>query len=106
MQAPEASYEARAKMGISSQVLKPAYFNSLRTEQQFGYIVYANVSVMQRLGGMVFIVQSPTKTPQQIEAATREFFRQSLSMVQNMTADEYKQHQQALIAALSSHHKI
>lgn len=101
MQAPEASYEARAKMGISSQVLKPAYFNSLRTEQQFGYIVYANVSVMQRLGGMVFIVQSPTKTPQQIEAATREFFRQSLSMVQNMTADEYKQHQQALIAALS-----
>ena len=88
-------------MGISSQVLKPAYFNSLRTEQQFGYIVYANVSVMQRLGGMVFIVQSPTKTPQQIEAATREFFRQSLSVVQNMTLEEYSQHQQALVAALS-----
>jgi secreted Zn-dependent insulinase-like peptidase len=101
MQAPEAGYEARAKMGISAQVLKPAYFNSLRTEQQFGYIVYANVSVMQRLGGMVFIVQSPTKTPQQIEVATRKFFRQSLSVVQNMTQQEYSQHQQALIAALS-----
>jgi secreted Zn-dependent insulinase-like peptidase len=101
MQAPEADYDARAKMGISSQVLKPAYFNSLRTEQQFGYIVYANVSVMQRLGGMVFIVQSPTKTPVQIEAATREFFSQSLQVVQNMTLEEYSQHQQALIAALS-----
>ena len=101
MQAPEAGYAARAKMGISSQVLKPAYFNSLRTEQQFGYIVYANVSVMQRLGGMVFIVQSPTKIPLEIEAATRIFFKQSLQVVQDMTLDQYSQHQQALIAALS-----
>jgi secreted Zn-dependent insulinase-like peptidase len=101
MQAPTEGYAARAKMGITSQVLKPAYFNSLRTEQQFGYIVYANVSVMQRLGGMVFIVQSPTKTPAEIEAATREFFKQSLATVQDMTVAEYSQHQQSLIAALS-----
>jgi secreted Zn-dependent insulinase-like peptidase len=101
MQAPEEGYAARAKMGITSQVLKPAYFNSLRTEQQFGYIVYANVSVMQRLGGMVFIVQSPTKTSAEIEAATRLFLEQSLQAVRNITAEEYSQHQQALIAALS-----
>lgn len=101
MQAPTEGYAARAKMGITSQVLKPAYFNSLRTEQQFGYIVYANVSVMQRLGGMVFIVQSPTNSPAEIEAATREFFKQSLEVVQNMTVEEYSQHQQSLIAALS-----
>lgn len=101
MQAPEEGYAARAKMGVTSQVLKPAYFNSLRTEQQFGYIVYANVSVMQRLGGMVFIVQSPTKTPAEIDAATREFFKQSLQVVKNMTLEEYSLHQQALIAALS-----
>ncbi len=101
MQAPETGYAARAKMGITAQVLKPAYFNSLRTEQQFGYIVYANVSVMQRQGGMVFIVQSPTKTSAEIEAATRVFFEESLQAVRNITLEEYSQHQQALIAALS-----
>src|SRR5690606_14734644 len=48
-----------AHMKLLQQILQPAFFASLRTEKQLGYIVSVFPMPIRDLEGTVFVVQSP-----------------------------------------------
>ncbi|MEH6550398.1 MAG: insulinase family protein [Pseudomonadales bacterium] len=93
--------EQRVLMGLTAQIVKSAFFHSLRTEQQFGYIVFASPVILERTPGMVFVVQSPERSVAEITAAIELFIEEQHATLADMTEEEFARHRQALISALS-----
>jgi secreted Zn-dependent insulinase-like peptidase len=91
----------RVLMGLTAQIIKPGYFHQLRTEQQFGYIVYAAPAVLERTPGLMLVVQSPSRSLNDIYAASAEFMRESGDEFAAMTEQEFDQHRQTLIDLLT-----
>ena len=77
------------------------YFNSLRTEQQLGYIVQAAAKATDRTPGLLFIVQSPTADANAVEAATDKFLPMFKGVLDSMTDDQLAPLKRATIAQLS-----
>ncbi|KAN0023385.1 hypothetical protein ACTFIU_011555 [Dictyostelium citrinum] len=59
---------------VISSILGSAYFEELRTKQQFGYVVNCASDCTGNAISMRCIVQSHTKTPEEIFDATMDFF--------------------------------
>jgi insulysin len=100
LQASDDSLAQRAFMGLSAQILRNAYFNDLRTEQQLGYVVMATPTVLHRRGGLSFIVQSPVTGPGELFEITRRFLETYRNELATMPADEFEAHKQGLISQL------
>lgn len=73
LQADDQSIGSQATMAVATQILRAPYFQTLRTEQQLGYIVFATTLPIFDVPGMGFIVQSPTADVSRILKSTDEF---------------------------------
>jgi len=91
----------RVLMGLTAQVLRPGYFNDLRTEQQFGYVVYASPMVLERTPGLVLVVQSPGRSADDIVSASWHFLQNSGDAIMAMTPAQFDQHRATLIELLT-----
>ena len=90
----------RLKLHLLSQIMHQQYFNSLRTEQQLGYIVQASTKNSDRTPGIAFIVQSPTATATEVEAATDKFLPEFQQRLNAMTDEQLMPLKQATLAQL------
>lgn len=86
---------------LANHVLSPEYFHQLRTEQQLGYLVGTGYVPINTLPGMALYVQSPTADCEKLYEATVMFFRAFLSEAENLTADEFDNFKQGLLAQLN-----
>ena len=55
VQDPDDSFASRAKSGLAGQILRSAYFSSLRTDQQLGYVVNAGIRRLNTRSGNLFL---------------------------------------------------
>ena len=62
--------KSQAEWLLLSKSLEAGYFNSLRTEQQLGYVVFANYYPLLTVPGITFVVQSPVANVAHIHEAT------------------------------------
>jgi secreted Zn-dependent insulinase-like peptidase len=97
--------EQRALMGLTGQIIRTPYYNSLRTEQQLGYVVYATTTVLERMPGLSFIVQSPVADATTLVAASEKLMQQFDEIAQQMTEGEFAQHKLALASLINRPHK-
>ena len=95
------SFESRAKSALTAQILRQAYFASLRTEQQLGYVVSMGNRTIRNRGGLVFIIQSPVASPAALEAATVAFIREQLPLISSMDQAAFEQFKVGLISQLT-----
>ena len=91
----------RAHVGLLAQMLRPQFFNSLRTEQQLGYVVSVAPALIRDHPGIAFMVQSPVAGPAQLEAATALFLETQRTWIQEMPDHEIDEHKSGLIARLA-----
>ncbi len=80
----------RAALQVLSTVLEPQAYNELRTNQQLGYIVNAGMSEAEDTLGLVFMVQSGTYGPAELEARARAFFPKFLEQVQQLPEAQFE----------------
>ena len=99
------SFASRAKSGLAGQLLRSAYFSSLRTEQQLGYVVSAGPRRMEKRGGNIFLVQSPVASALAVEAATAEFMQQYIDAWPALSDAEFNQQKSGLINRLTESDK-
>ncbi len=71
------SVEDRAAMLVLEQCLSAPFYNSLRTEQQLGYVVSTMNYSMRKVPGVMFLVQSPAADAQQIHRAIVDFLKRA-----------------------------
>jgi secreted Zn-dependent insulinase-like peptidase len=100
VQDTDSSFEQRARSAFAVQLLRQAYFTSLRTEQQLGYVVAITNRTIRDRGGITFIVQSPVASPADLEAATRSFMDEQLVAIAQMPDDQFAQNKAGLISRL------
>ena len=82
LQAPSPSLTDTALCMVLEQMLAAPFFNSLRTEQQLGYIVGTGYVPHNQHPGMAFYIQSPQCSPKQLLDAMTEFLFQQLNEIE------------------------
>ena len=97
--------EQRVLMGLTGQIIQTPYYQSLRTEQQLGYVVYASTTVLERWPGLSFIVQSPVADAATLVSASEQLMQQFEQIAEQMTPAEFEQHKRALVSLINRPHK-
>lgn len=87
-------WQARAATALTAQLMQADFFQSLRTQQQLGYIVSAFYFPVRGVPGVTLLVQSPTTSAQWVADAMRDFLRQ---FPKQITEESYLRHKKALI---------
>ncbi|MEM8769890.1 MAG: insulinase family protein, partial [Pseudomonadota bacterium] len=105
VQDADASFEARARSALTSQILRQSFFSSLRTEQQLGYVVTMTNRTLRDRGALVFIIQSPVASPADLEAATLEFMQAELPKVAELDEATFEQFKAGLVSRLTERAK-
>ena len=100
LQGKDTSDTARAEMGLLGHILSTPYYNRLRTEQQLGYIVHAAAYPRNQVPGLIFIIQSPEATPEQMIDASEAFFRDFAQRLNDMPAQEFELYREGLMTKL------
>jgi secreted Zn-dependent insulinase-like peptidase len=101
LQDAERTLASRARTALAASILRQAYFTSLRTEQQLGYVVAATNQTLRDRGGLAFIVQSPVASSAELARLTHEFLAAQVDAVAAMPDDEFVRFREGLIARLT-----
>ena len=100
LQGDDNDFAAQALMALSGQILESPFYKQLRTEQQFGYVVWASYMPILTVPGIVFVVQSPAYSVADIDVAIEQFIAQFVGQVRRLTETEFEKHKRALIHQL------
>ncbi|MCZ2723360.1 insulinase family protein [Marinomonas sp. 15G1-11] len=79
--------ELKSKMyfAILNQLFATEFYSSLRTRQQFGYIVSTHNFVMQNIPSLAFTVQSPNRSNTEIVTAIERFITNQHSRIEELS---------------------
>ncbi|MBZ2168240.1 insulinase family protein [Marinobacter sp. F4216] len=100
MQGSDTSYEERARFRLLAQIISSPFYETIRTQQQLGYIVYATPFEMLETPALGFVVQSPTASNQQIDEAIREFSAAFEDRLNSLDDASLTREKQAVISKL------
>ena len=105
LQGADRSTRSRAEVALLAEILQTPFYSQLRTEQQLGYIVFANYMPVREVPGLVFVVQSPVADPQQLEQAYQHFLDQATQRLQRLSDADLERFRQSLISRINQKDK-
>ena len=105
IQDPDVSFASRAKSALMTHLLNNAFFSSLRTEQQLGYVVRMREGTPHYRGGIMFQVQSPVAPADVLEQRIIDFVDERVRVVSSYSKSDFKQHKASLINSLTQSDK-
>jgi insulysin len=105
IQGEDDSNRQRVLMALTGQIIRTPYYQSLRTEQQLGYVVHAAPTILERTPGLTFMVQSPVADAGALYQASLVFMREFGESLDAMSIEEFEQHRLALISLINRPHQ-
>ena len=97
VQGLDRTVEEMANFTLLASVIQTPFFSQLRTVQQLGYVVFANMIPVAQVPGLVFTVQSPDNLPDDLELAISEFLAEFESMVTSLPDEEFEAYRNGVI---------
>jgi len=97
---PDKTLYTIAKTMIASQLLSPIFFQEMRTERQYGYLVGVGFIPINRYPGIAFYIQSPHTESTTLINAIDEFIEESLAHLSEMPEEAWLHLQQGLAGQL------
>jgi secreted Zn-dependent insulinase-like peptidase len=85
---------------MTSHILSPLFFQKMRTEKQYGYLVGVGYVPINRYPGIAFYIQSPHCDAFSLANAMDEFIDNSTRMLEDIQAQEWQHLQQGLAGQL------
>ena len=85
---------------LTSHLLSPLFFQQMRTEKQYGYLVGVGYIPINRYPGLAMYIQSPHTPAQVLTKAMDEFIEQTSAQLSEMPALAWQQLQQGLASQL------
>jgi len=92
-----------AKSMIVSQILSPLFFQQMRTERQFGYLVGVGFVPINRYPGIAFYIQSPNITAPDLIDAMTEFINECRQALDDISEQDWHYLQHGLAGQLQEH---
>lgn len=100
LQGQNRSFRQRAGIALLGQLLKSAFFNQLRTEQQLGYVVSAHSFPLLEVPSLLFLIQSPHTDPAALAVLVEGFLDGQARVLETMEPAEFEGHKAALAARI------
>jgi len=101
LQGPDDSLKTRAGVALLSEILSTPFYSQLRTEKQYGYIVFANFMPVRERAGMALVVQSPNTDPFTLASEYSAFLEQMAEQIATMEAPVLERYKQSLLARIN-----
>jgi insulysin len=101
---PSFSFKTRAAQQILAQAMNSAFYSTLRTKQQTGYMLYSSAEEFDKHLFMFFAVQSTTHDPRDLLARFELFIESFLEDMEKneLTQEHFEQIQQSLLNSLEN----
>ena len=99
------SFASRAKSTLMTHLMNNAFFSSLRTEQQLGYVVQMLKGTLHNRGGVMFQIQSPVAPADVLEQRIISFVDERINVVGGYSNGDFKQHKASMISLLTESDK-
>ena len=100
-QSQVASLDERAHMALLAQILRPRFYNQIRTVNEVGYLVYSGALNIERKPGLFLAAQSSTYPPKEILELFEIFLLDAQGYLENMPDAEFEKIKQGLIARIA-----
>lgn len=100
LQGNDTAYDSRAQYRVLAQMVSSPFYQSLRTDQQLGYIVSAASWEILETPGLGFIIQSPSATPKAIDEAVSGFLSSFTSTLDAYSQSDVTREKQAVVSRL------
>lgn len=97
MQGPDDSLRTRATLALLGNILRTPFFDTLRTEQQLGYVVNAGSMPILNTSGLVTTIESPVADPLVLEARINAFLLDYADQLETMPAERFADIQAGLL---------
>ncbi len=97
---PSREISTAVKSMILSQLLSPLFFNRMRTEKQYGYLVGVSYIPINRYPGIAFYVQSPHIEAENLTLAINKFINTCHSDIAAMDQQAWLSLQQSFVGQL------
>ena len=81
LQGPDDSIETRATITLLGNILRTPFFDTLRTEEQLGYVVSAGTMPILKTNGLTMTIESPVADPLVLEARINAFLQEYASQL-------------------------
>jgi secreted Zn-dependent insulinase-like peptidase len=85
---------------ITSHILSPLFFQQMRTEKQYGYLVGVGYVPINSYPGIAFYIQSPHCDAFTLATAMDEFISNSISIIDDIADEQWQHLQQGLASQL------
>ena len=86
---------------LTSHLLAPLFFQEMRTEKQYGYLVNIGYIPINRYPGIAFYIQSPNTSPNQLVVAMDEFIEHIEQKLNTITEEHWHTFKLGLAAQLA-----
>ena len=100
-QGDDTSIETRAKAKLIAQILSARFFESLRTEQQLGYIVGMFTNEYDKKPQTIFYIQSPKAHPSVLKAKFQEFIDDEKAYLTDISDEEFNTNVEGLLSDIN-----
>ncbi|GGB86856.1 peptidase M16 [Marinobacterium zhoushanense] len=100
MQGENTELGTRAEVALLNEILATPFYNQLRTEQQLGYIVFANFLPLSEVPGLALVVQSPVADPVRLEQAYNLFLDQMQTALAELPEQTLEGFRRSLISRI------
>ncbi len=98
---PRRALKFEALCILLSQLLSPPFFQQMRTEKQFGYLVGIGYVPINRYPGLAFYIQSPHTTPDILTSEMEAFINHSIQEIAEINTEQWQQLLHSLAGQLS-----
>lgn len=97
---PDKNLATVAKTMLTSQLLSPVFFQEMRTEKQYGYLVGVGFIPINKYPGIAFYIQSPHTKPEKLIDAIDDFVATILIQLRDMATEDWNHLQHGLASQL------
>lgn len=97
---PNKDLRTAALTMLTNQLLSPVFFQEMRTEKQYGYLVGVGFIPVNRYPGIAFYIQSPHTDSFTLTAAMNDFITRTNDYISNLPAAHWQHLQLGLASQL------
>ncbi|TBW56631.1 peptidase M16 [Marinobacter halodurans] len=100
LQGDSTDFDERARFDVLAQIIGAPFYESLRTQQQLGYIVSASSFEMLEVPALGFMIQSPKASAAAIDQAVSDFLKGFDKNLADMSKVDLEREKQAVLSQL------
>ncbi len=101
LQGPDEDLRTRAAVALISEIISTPFYSRLRTEKQYGYIVFASFMPIRERAGLALVVQSPNTDPFVLASEYNRFLEDSSARLARLSDDELERYKQSLLSRIN-----